>query len=148
MAGRPRMPTPIKRMKGTLRADRMHPREAQGVPGRPKMRKLPRAIRREWERYAGLLEELHVLTPGHGPALEAAAEATVTFWAVVAEMEAAGGPVKADKGLWQRYHDAWRENMAGLAHLGLTPVTMAKLHTVGVEAPVDQVRAFRDARPA
>ena len=72
----PRKPTALKRLQGTLRADRMNPAEPSGLDGRPET---PRAFifgdRADWDRMADTLTSFGVLQEQHAEALYRLVEA-------------------------------------------------------------------------
>jgi len=68
--GRPRKPTALKRIQGTLRKDRSKPREWIPPAGAPAMPKTLDARAREvWRECVGLLEPAGILTKADGGAL-------------------------------------------------------------------------------
>ncbi len=138
--GRRALPTAVKRARGERRSSRLNPREPRPTPGRPARTSfdLP-LIAVEWERIAALAEELGVLTPADGPALELAARASAEI--IEADRRIAKDGMfyrtKTESGSKMvRIHpavavraDAQRRLLAVLAHFGLTPSSRAKVQT-------------------
>jgi len=74
MAGRPRKPTALHRLEGTVRPDRLNVAEPQWPVAAPQMPAHVKArpdARREWRRIVPILLEQRVLSPAYRASLEA-----------------------------------------------------------------------------
>jgi P27 family predicted phage terminase small subunit len=131
-----RLPTEVKRLRGTLRKDEPLPPEAPaGVP-RPS-RALPPDVKREWRRLVRELETLGMTSRVDGLALELGAQALAEVWRLDEFLREhggsytvttkAGGEMVRQRPEVAHRQDAWRRASQVLQQLGLTPVSRAKV---------------------
>jgi P27 family predicted phage terminase small subunit len=140
-----RLPTAVKARRGTLRPDRMNPREPRPELGVPKPRRgLPADVRATYRRLAAILKPLHVVTLADGPALELLAGAIAEHDRAAAVIGAVGATYECPTSVGAVLHrvrpevalaaDAWRRAAVLLAGFGLTPASRSK-----VEAQPDRL---------
>jgi P27 family predicted phage terminase small subunit len=154
-AGPPRVPTKLKLIRGTYRADRANRAEPQPKPGRPvQPENLSAGANRAWRKFSAMLDEMGVLTRADAMALEC------LCWAV-ADLEEARRALAARDGLTYM-----NETTAGgltyraypelkliaeddhrlqgwLSRFGLTPSDRSKISTVPKDDPDPAGRYFR-----
>jgi P27 family predicted phage terminase small subunit len=136
-----RLPTVTKRLRGTLRKDRVNMNEPTPPRGAPKpARNLPLAVHSWRRRLVTLLTPMNVLTHADGPALELLAFALAEYDlnARVLLEQGASYECKTESGaVMQRARpeqaiaaDAWRRAAQMLAAFGLTPASRSKIETL------------------
>lgn len=131
--GRPRLPSPVLKARGTYRADR-HSGEVVAPSGRPECPDwLPTAAREKWDEVVPVLERMGVLTLADGEVLAAFCVAWDQF-RTATNIIARGGPVLATKGGYFYPNPAVAIRAAALEQLrrfagmfGLSPADRAKL---------------------
>lgn len=152
-----RLPTQVKRLRGTLRRDRMNalePRPLVRVP--PCRRTLPATVRAMYRRLGRILAPLRVVTVVDGLALELAASALVEHETAARVIFEQGATYEARTEAGAVMHrarpeqaiaaDAWRRGVAMLQQFGLTPASRSKVEAVPPINP-DEFAAFRAAHP-
>jgi len=133
-----RLPTRLKKLRGTLRGDRVNDREPRPKVGAPRpSRDLPMDVRREYEKLVRRLAPLRVLTTVDGLALELGALALAECWRYAAVIGAqgatyetttpAGSTMSRQRPEATLLADAWRRATAMLQQFGLTPVSRSKV---------------------
>lgn len=157
MRGRPRTPTALKALRGTLRADRANPNEPAPDPGIPPLRRgAAREVRREYERLSSALEKLRVVTMADGLALELCASALAEHRAALDTVLEKGHTyiVTTETGSMEYRRpevaiaaDAWRRATQMLQQFGLTPASRGKV-SGQVTTPEDPLDAFTRERAA
>jgi P27 family predicted phage terminase small subunit len=136
----------LKRLQGTWRADRARPREPKVAPALPRPgRALGPDTVREYNALLKLLGPMRVLSAGDRPALELAAQALATFWALTALLDAHGATYTTTTSSGstmirvrpevQLASDAWRRASAQLARFGLDPTSRARVEEILPGAP-------------
>ena len=152
-----RVPTHLKRLRGTLRRDRTNPREPKPLVRIPPCRRsLPASVRAMYRRLGRILAPLRVVTVADGLALELAASALVEHEgaARVILEQGATYPARTEAGaVMHRARpeqaiaaDAWRRAAVMLQQFGLTPVSRSKVDVILLSEP-DTLEAFRAAHP-
>ena len=152
-----RLPTAVKRARGTLRPDRTNPREPKPRIGAPRCRRsLPAPVREMYARLVRILASLHVVTVADGVALELAASALVEYETNARVVLDQGSTYEARTEAGATMHrarpeqaiaaDAWRRAAVMLQQFGLTPVSRIKVDVIPVSEP-DTLEAFRAAHP-
>jgi P27 family predicted phage terminase small subunit len=140
-----RLPTASKRLKGTLRADRMNPNEPTPPSGTPKASpSLPLAIAVQRKRLVRVLGPMKVLTHADGPALEllalALAEVDVHGRVVLEQggtyacTTEAGATMHRARPEYAMQADAMRRATALLKEFGLTPASRSKVEALPPDA--------------
>jgi P27 family predicted phage terminase small subunit len=150
-----RVPSHVKALRGTLRADRLNLREPQPKAGTPRpSRTLPPDVRREYDRLARRLAPMRVLSAADGLALELGALALAECWRLDGVLRGQGATYETTTPqgstlVRQRPEvvllaDAWRRAASMLREFGLTPSSRGKVEVVPDPAPsIDPVEAFR-----
>jgi P27 family predicted phage terminase small subunit len=157
MKGRPPTPTPILKARSSRWAkDREKERTAAAPPGRPECPPwLPETARAEWERCAGHLERMGVLSAVDGITLAVLCEALAEFvYAVdvIENGELGSDGNRTDKGRttigstgnlvtspWVKIkNEAAARVMQVAAQFGFTPAARARLRAEGKEPAKDQ----------
>jgi P27 family predicted phage terminase small subunit len=153
-AGRPRKPTALKLVTGTLRPDRFNSREPQPKRKRPVMpATLSAGAKKAWRQFAKLLDELGVLTTADTAALgnlcEAAADLETARAALAARPGLTYENVTAAGGVTHRAYpevalvrDAERRVHRWLAAFGLTPADRSKVSIADVGKDEDPAAKF------
>lgn len=133
--GRPRKPTEIKSLRGTLRPHRVNQAEPAAVGGEPVCPPWLDAIgRNEWERITGLLRAMGLLSLDVAPTVEAYCQAYSEWRLVVAAIDYDAMHVLTI-GRWAQMRDRSLAQMTRLlTELGLTPASRSK---VSAGAPQD-----------
>lgn len=149
MAGRPRKPTALKVMQGTLRPGRENAEEPQ-LPVRdgvydPPAWLAPAAVE-EWQRLEPILRESRVLTEGD---LGAFANYCSRFAAArKADEYATGARTKKAWAYWDGIaRKAWEAMNRAAQQLGLTPAARAKVTSGTKKAASPLQKYLRQARP-
>jgi P27 family predicted phage terminase small subunit len=136
-----RVPTAVKRMRGTLRRGRMKAREPRPLVGAPPCRRqLPPAIKAMHRRLVRILAPLQVVTVADGLALELAASALVEYEANAKVVLEHGTTYEARTEAGAMMHrarpeqaiaaDAWRRAATMLQQFGLTPASRNKVEAI------------------
>jgi P27 family predicted phage terminase small subunit len=137
-----RLPTRIKKLRGTFRQDRARPREPQPRVGAPRpSRPLTLPVQREYDHLVRRLLSLRVLTTLDGLAVELCAQALSEHWQLMEVLANKGGPTyetetpQGSKMIRLRpeamlAQDAWRRASAMLQQLGMTPVARSRVQAV------------------
>jgi len=152
-----RVPTTIKRLRGTLRRDRTNLREPRPLVGAPPCRRsLPAAVKAMYRRLVRILGPLDVVTRADGVALELTASALVEYETNARVVLDQGSTYEARTEAGATMHrarpeqaiaaDAWRRAAVMLQQFGLTPVSRSKVDVIPVSEP-DTLEAFRAAHP-
>jgi P27 family predicted phage terminase small subunit len=155
--GRPPIPSRIKALKGTLRADRRNLREPQPQAGAPTMPStLPNAARPAWRWLARLLAAMRVLTKADGPVLVLAScrYADYTRLRDIVERAgetytsttAAGGQLQRQRPEVTLRDVAWRDLMQALQQLGLTPSARQRVSVTTSQNQEMELETFLGAR--
>lgn len=146
-AGRPRKPTAMKVIRGTLRASRENPAEPQ-LPVRSTSYPAPDwmepAARLEWERLEPSLRGSGVLTEGD---LAAFAQYCSRFAAAMkADRYASDATSKKAWAYWDGIaRKAWESLSKAAQQLGLTPAARGKVKGVE-EKPIDPLQKYTPPR--
>jgi P27 family predicted phage terminase small subunit len=140
-----RLPTATKRLRGTLRKDRLNVNEPAPPRGAPKASaSLPSVVAAQRRNLVKVLTPMNVLTRADGPALELLAFALAEYDAsarVVLEQGAtyeckteAGAIMRRARPEQAIAADAWRRAAQMLASFGLTPASRSKVETLPPDA--------------
>ena len=143
-AGRPRKPTHLKALAGTLQPSRTNPHEptaAVYLPTPPAW--LSERARAYWAEVGAVLLSMNLCTAADGPALQLLTEA-LAEWAEARQAVQARGltydTATVSGGTMRRPNpevaiaaDAWRRALAMLAQFGLTPASRSKVSALGDE---------------
>jgi P27 family predicted phage terminase small subunit len=151
------LPTELKRIRGTLRQDRVNklePRVSVAAP-RPTRRLAPDE-RREFRKLARRVSVLRVAAAGDDLALELGAAAGAEFWrlrAVIAEKGATyttttptGSELVRQRPEAALMADAWRRYAAILGRFGLDPASRSRVEAIAPPDP-DVLGGFLRHRP-
>lgn len=153
-----RLPTAVKALTGTLRKDRINPREPRQPLAAPRPRQTLAAVARaEHRRLVAALKGLGVMTRADGLALELTAQALAEYRTAVGTLLREGQSYQATTEAGAVMHrarpeqaiaaDAWRRAMHGLEQFGLTPVARGKVETLkGLPPLPDFFEAFQRRR--
>lgn len=151
MAGRPRLPTRLKVVKGTAqpcRTNKSEPTPAEGVPSRPAH--LSAKAKAAWRAVVPILQDMRVLTVADSLALEGLCEAYADLCAARAVLQKRGGATysfvtKTGDTVYRAYPevaqaaDADRRFRSWLASFGLTPADRSR---VDATMPEDRENPF------
>jgi len=152
--GRPPLPTAVKRLRGTLRQHRVNPAEptpSPGAPSRPPT--LPASARPAWRWLVRLLTSMRILTKADGPVLLLAACRLTDYQELSRDLEvhgrtystttSTGSTMYRQRGEVALRDAAWRDTMAALTQLGLTPSSRSRVGTVANPAtPEGELEAY------
>jgi phage terminase small subunit len=132
--GRPPVPTAMKLLRGTYRADRANPNEPKPEVGAHPPPWLPRGgpARVAWNRLARELTATRVLTEADGDALALGCMALADYLAAT-----------ADPSGWRRADAAWKRYASVLRDFGMTP--SSRVRVSAVPAPVRDLLAEWEA---
>lgn len=165
-SGRRRIPTAIKRLRGSkIRpADRTEPKVPVGVPEMPAFVAADPLAVESWGELAEQTLKLGILTVAHGPILALAATTTASYRRIYQTFAETGyKPVIIQS--WTDSEGQLRSRVvenplvrqlrlqearctAVLGEMGLTPATSAKVSSHGLDGGEDDVETFLKARPA
>jgi phage terminase small subunit len=139
VGGQNRLPTNVKRIRGTLRSDRVNPREPQLAAGRPRRPKwLSKDAREHWRRLCEDAERLGVLTPVDGDALALLAETIAQF-------------IRYRDTDWRAASTFSKFALRLLMEFGLTPSSRGRVHVAVPAAEPDEFEELmarrREHRP-
>jgi P27 family predicted phage terminase small subunit len=152
--GRPPLPTKLKALRGTLRQHRVNKAEPTPKPGAPsRPATLPVSARPAWRWLVRLLTSMKILTHVDGPAVLLAACRLTDYETLSRDLEANGRTYSTTTTtgstmLRQRPEvalrdAAWRDAMAALVQLGLTPSSRSRVRKVGhPETPAGELESF------
>lgn len=141
--GRPKLPTAVKLLQGTLQKCRTNPDEPTpevAVPETPDLSHLSETAQRLWPEFAAILYEMRVLTTVDGPGLTQLVQAFAEGVDARQAIKDAGGPtysVTSREGntVWRVRPevaiaaDADRRFLAWSIQFGLTPAARSKVST-------------------
>jgi P27 family predicted phage terminase small subunit len=150
-----RVPTRLKRLRGTSRRDRTNPREPKPLVRVPLCRRsLPASVRAMYHRLGRILAPLRVVTVADGLALELAASALVeheTAARVILEQGAtyqarteAGAVMHRARPEQAIAADAWRRAASMLQQFGLTPASRTRVESL--PEPVGHIDPLEGSR--
>lgn len=149
MPGRKKLPTALKLMRGTVRADRANPREPQLTPAIPEaFAALTPAAQEHFNRLSRQLKAIKVSTEIDGAALSALAQAMAHYEAANKALADEGLVIEGRGGESVRnpwliiQKQAWEQMQRGFTDFGLTPSARAKIHTAGEPQDNDEERFF------
>jgi P27 family predicted phage terminase small subunit len=152
--GRPPLPTKLKALRGTLRRHRVNPAEPMPTPGAPSVpRMLPASARPAWRWLVRLLTSMRIITKVDGPVLLLAACRLTDWQELTRDLEVNGRTYSTTTTtgstmLRQRPEvalrdSAWRDAMAALVRLGLTPSSRSRVSKVAnPDTPEGELEAF------
>ena len=150
----PRLPTEIKRMKGTLEPSRTNPAEPKpprGIPEAPT--DLSDAAKNEWQRIALILDGMGILTTADQFAMAQLAEAIATYKTAQATIRRRGGNLTYEaeardgKILVRTYPEVSIMNEADkrigywLTRFGMTPADRSRVSVLG-DTPQEDYSLF------
>ena len=156
MAGRPRIPTQLKVVKGTAqpcRTNKSEPMPAEGVPSRPAH--LSTKAKKTWRAVVPVLEEMRILTVADGLALEGLCEAYAELCTARAVLRKRGSrtysfATKTGETVYRSYPevaqaaDADRRFRSWLASFGLTPADRSRVVAAPPEEQENPFAALAD----
>jgi len=140
-SGRPKTPTKLKIVKGTAQPCRMNPDEPMPDEGRPVVRgEMSDNTKAEYERLVEDIENLGVLTPVDGLAIEICAQNLATYWECIDILEKEGRTYTVEneetgyKAVYKRPEiaiaDAAQKNATSLlVQFGLTAASRPRVST-------------------
>jgi P27 family predicted phage terminase small subunit len=152
--GRPPLPTKVKALRGTLRKHRVNPAEPMPSPGAPsRPPTLPMAARPAWRWLVRLLTTMQIISTVDGPALLLAACRLTDYEALSRDLEVHGrtySTVTTTGSTMLRQRPevalrdaAWRDAMAALVQLGLTPSSRSRVSkAANPENPEGELESF------
>jgi P27 family predicted phage terminase small subunit len=152
--GRPPLPTKVKALRGTLRQHRVNPAEPMPTPGAPSMPPtLPTSARPAWRWLVRLLTSMRIITKVDGPVLLLAASRVTDYLELTRDLEVNGRTYATTTTTGSTMHRqrpevalrdaAWRDAMAALVQLGLTPSSRSRVSkTAHPQTPEGELEAF------
>jgi P27 family predicted phage terminase small subunit len=152
--GRPPLPTKVKLLRGTLRKHRTNPAEPMASPGAPSVPPtLPEPARPAWRWLVRLLLSLRIATKADGPILLLAACRLTDYQDLSRDLTTNGRTyttttTTGSTMLRQRPEvalrdAAWRDAMAALVQLGLTPSSRSRVSKAdNPDTPESELEAF------
>jgi P27 family predicted phage terminase small subunit len=152
--GRPPLPTKVKVLRGTLRKHRVNPAEPMPTPGAPsRPPTLPMPARPAWRWLVRLLTTMQIISKVDGPALLLAACRLTDYQELSRDLAVNGRTYSTTTAtgstmLRQRPEvalrdAAWRDAMAALVQLGLTPSSRSRVSkTANPETPEGELESF------
>jgi P27 family predicted phage terminase small subunit len=152
--GRPPLPTKVKQLRGTLRKHRVNPAEPMPSPGAPSIPStLPEPARPAWRWLVRLLTSMRIITKADGPVLFLAACRLTDYQELSRDVAVNGRTFSTTTESGSVMHRprpemalmtaAWRDAMATLVQLGLTPSSRSRVSKVGnPDTPEDELEAF------
>jgi len=157
--GRPPLPTKVKLLRGTLRQHRRNlaePMPSPGAPPRPST--LPVLARPTWRWLARLLTSMRIITKADGPALLLAACRLTDYLDLRRDVDANGvtytTTTASGSTMYRQRPEvalmtaAWRDAMAALVQLGLTPSARSRVSKASnhPDTPEGELEAFLTRR--
>ena len=153
--GRPPLPTKLKQLRGTLRQHRVNKAEPMPAAGAPSMPPtLPTSARPAWRWLVRLLTSMKIITRVDGPALLLGACRLTDYHELSRDLETHGRTYSTTTTtgstmLRQRPEvalrdAAWRDAMAALVQLGLTPSARSRVSKVSTSpnTPEGELESF------
>jgi P27 family predicted phage terminase small subunit len=152
--GRPPLPTKVKVLRGTLRKHRVNPAEPMPTPGAPsRPPTLPMPARPAWRWLVRLLTTMQIISTVDGPALLLAACRLTDYQELSRDLTVNGRTYSTTTTtgstmLRQRPEvalrdAAWRDAMAALVQLGLTPSSRSRVSkAANPETPEGELETF------
>jgi P27 family predicted phage terminase small subunit len=139
--GRPPLPTAVKRLRGTLRQHRVNAAEPMPSPGAPSMPPtLPASARPAWRWLVRLLTSMRIITKVDGPVVLLAACRLTDYQELSRDLAVNGRTYATTTSTGSTMHrqrpevalrdGAWRDAMAALVQLGLTPSSRSRVSKV------------------
>jgi P27 family predicted phage terminase small subunit len=152
--GRPPLPTKVKALRGTLRQHRVNPAEPMPSPGAPSMPPtLPMPARPAWRWLVRLLTSMKIITRVDGPVVLLAACRLTDYQALSRDLElngrtystttATGSTMLRQRPEVALRDAAWRDAMAALVQLGLTPSSRSRVSKIAnPETPEGELESY------
>jgi P27 family predicted phage terminase small subunit len=139
--GRPPLPTAVKALRGTLRKHRVNAAEPMPSPGAPSVPPtLPVPARPAWRWLVRLLLSMRIITKADGPVLLLAAcrltdyqdlsQDLATHGRTYETVTPTGSTMRRQRPEVSLRDSAWRDAMAALVQLGLTPSSRSRVSKV------------------
>jgi P27 family predicted phage terminase small subunit len=149
------VPTQVKLLRGTLRQHRVHPAEPTPSPGAPSIPPtLPESARPAWRWLVRLLLSMRIITKADGPVLLLAACRLTDYQELSRDLATHGRTYETVNriGSTMRHprpevllrDGAWRDAMAALVQLGLTPSARSRVSKVAnsPDTPEGELESF------
>jgi P27 family predicted phage terminase small subunit len=157
--GRPRKPTRLKVLEGTVRKDRRNPNEPKPLRA-PKRQVAPAWLNKDarvwWHRIRPLLVQMQVYTGADPVALGLLCDALAEYIAARQVLDDKGttyetigstGTLIRRRPEWDIARDAWRRAKTMLTEFGLTPAARAKV-AAGDVGPADPLEGWEKGEVA
>ena len=153
--GRPPVPTRVKLLRGTLRKHRVNPAEPTPTPGAPSMPPtLPEPARPAWRWLVRLLTSMRIITKADGPVLLLATCRLTDYLELSRDLATngrtyetvtpTGSTMRRQRPEVALRDGAWRDAMAALGQLGLTPSARSRVSKVSnsPDTPEGELETF------